>query len=54
MERVTWWKCVIAFIWCLIDDDSNSAEKKKEDDKNAEIQGYVGQCECKYDEINFE
>jgi len=50
MERVAWWKCLIVFYWCIADDVADSAEKKKKEaDKKAEIQSYVGQCECKYD-----
>jgi hypothetical protein len=41
MQRLTWWKCIIAF-WCIIDD-----KKEKEKQKQAalvELTAYVGQC----------
>lgn len=56
MERFAFWKCLIAVIWCIVDDvQANAAKKKQEADAAtaraiaaAELQAYVNQCECSY------
>jgi hypothetical protein len=56
VERVSVWKCFIIVIWCIVDDVQETAKKKKEAAdaatakaiEVAELQAYVGKCECSY------